>query len=66
MQNAEPGWLGGELKGKTGWFPAAYVEPIVADGGSSEHADADGMTSPASGTEETVHIVGTEMKMTLR
>ncbi|XP_053312507.1 intersectin-1 isoform X1 [Spea bombifrons] len=25
-QTGEPGWLGGELKGKTGWFPANYAE----------------------------------------
>lgn len=27
-QNAEPGWLAGELHGHTGWFPESYVEPI--------------------------------------
>ncbi|XP_066115563.1 intersectin-1 isoform X4 [Saccopteryx bilineata] len=27
-QTGEPGWLGGELKGKTGWFPANYAERI--------------------------------------
>lgn len=26
-QNAEPGWLAGELRGHTGWFPETYVEP---------------------------------------
>lgn len=25
---AEPGWKGGELNGKCGWFPEAYVEKI--------------------------------------
>lgn len=25
---AEPGWLGGENHGKSGWFPASYVEKI--------------------------------------
>ncbi|KAL5009816.1 hypothetical protein ScPMuIL_012121 [Solemya velum] len=25
---AEPGWLGGEKNGKSGWFPASYVEKI--------------------------------------
>ncbi|XP_072116015.1 intersectin-1 isoform X2 [Mobula birostris] len=28
-QTGEPGWLGGELKGKTGWFPANYAEKIL-------------------------------------
>lgn len=27
-QNAEPGWLAGELKNKTGWFPESYVETV--------------------------------------
>lgn len=27
-QTGEPGWLGGELRGKTGWFPANYAEKI--------------------------------------
>ncbi|XP_069492319.1 intersectin-1 isoform X2 [Ambystoma mexicanum] len=28
-QTGEPGWLGGEIKGKTGWFPANYAEKIT-------------------------------------
>uniref|UniRef100_A0A8C7IQD6 Intersectin 1 n=1 Tax=Oncorhynchus kisutch TaxID=8019 RepID=A0A8C7IQD6_ONCKI len=28
LRLSEPGWLGGELKGKTGWFPANYAEKI--------------------------------------
>ncbi|XP_075217000.1 dynamin associated protein 160 isoform X2 [Lycorma delicatula] len=27
-QNAEPGWLAGELRAATGWFPESYVEPV--------------------------------------
>nr|XP_023015070.1 intersectin-1 isoform X3 [Leptinotarsa decemlineata] len=27
-QTGEPGWLAGEIRGHTGWFPEAYVEPI--------------------------------------
>lgn len=27
-QNAEPGWLAGEINGQTGWFPETYVEKI--------------------------------------
>jgi len=30
-QNAEPGWLAGEIGGHTGWFPDTYVEKIDAD-----------------------------------
>lgn len=25
-EGVEPGWLGGELRGQTGWFPEAYTE----------------------------------------
>ena len=28
-QDHEPGWLGGELEGKVGWFPEAYAERYV-------------------------------------
>lgn len=27
-QTGEPGWLAGELRGQTGWFPESYVEPV--------------------------------------
>lgn len=26
-QKGEPGWLAGEIRGHTGWFPQSYVEP---------------------------------------
>jgi len=32
-QEHEPGWLGGELKGKIGWFPEAYAQRM-GEGGS--------------------------------
>lgn len=27
-QTGEPGWLAGEIRGHTGWFPESYVEPV--------------------------------------
>ncbi|XP_046667454.1 intersectin-1 isoform X2 [Homalodisca vitripennis] len=40
-QNAEPGWLAGELRGASGWFPEAYVECIDLDTGVSLYPEAD-------------------------
>ncbi|XP_076263681.1 dynamin associated protein 160 isoform X4 [Rhynchophorus ferrugineus] len=28
QQTGEPGWLAGEIRGHTGWFPESYVEPV--------------------------------------
>ncbi|KAK0182732.1 hypothetical protein PV327_000835 [Microctonus hyperodae] len=28
VQNQEPGWMAGEIRGHTGWFPESYVEPV--------------------------------------
>ncbi|XP_032679451.1 intersectin-2 isoform X3 [Odontomachus brunneus] len=37
VQNAEPGWMAGEIRGHTGWFPESYVEPV--DGGAAVVSD---------------------------
>lgn len=37
-QTGEPGWLAGEIRGHTGWFPESYVEK--ADGGVIENNTA--------------------------
>lgn len=36
VQNAEPGWMAGEIRGHTGWFPESYVEPVDASTGVSD------------------------------
>lgn len=36
MQNAEPGWMAGEIRGHTGWFPESYVEPVDTIGLDNE------------------------------
>ncbi|XP_040606411.1 intersectin-1 isoform X3 [Mesocricetus auratus] len=41
----EPGWLGGELKGKTGWFPANYAEKIPEDEVPTPAKPVTGLTS---------------------
>nr|CAH7740527.1 unnamed protein product [Callosobruchus chinensis] len=51
-QTGEPGWLAGEIRGKTGWFPESYVEPIEGVG----VRDTDGSGSqliPSYAPEET-------------
>lgn len=64
-QSSEPGWLGGELHGKKGWFPEAYAERVEASQDAFVN-DAFSNSAAAIGTPtETVHIVGTEMKRTL-
>uniref|UniRef100_A0A8D0V9U3 Intersectin-1 n=1 Tax=Sus scrofa TaxID=9823 RepID=A0A8D0V9U3_PIG len=45
-QTGEPGWLGGELKGKTGWFPANYAEKIPEN-------EVPGPVKPVSDTTST-------------
>lgn len=42
VQNAEPGWMAGEIRGHTGWFPESYVEPIgvVAEGAAFVQQDS--------------------------
>ncbi|XP_054002399.1 intersectin-1 isoform X6 [Hylaeus anthracinus] len=34
VQNAEPGWMAGEIRGHTGWFPESYVEPVDVGSGT--------------------------------
>ncbi|CAD6226832.1 GSCOCG00005935001-RA-CDS [Cotesia congregata] len=31
VQNQEPGWMAGEIRGHTGWFPESYVEPVDSE-----------------------------------
>ncbi|GBM98011.1 Retrovirus-related Pol polyprotein from transposon TNT 1-94 [Araneus ventricosus] len=65
-QSSEPGWLGGELHGKKGWFPEAYAEKIEPSQDTAEIENAFTNSAAAIGAPtETVHIVGTEMKRTL-
>ncbi|KAB0793537.1 hypothetical protein PPYR_13157 [Photinus pyralis] len=40
-QTGEPGWLAGEIKGHTGWFPESYVEPMDGVGVGSRVSQAE-------------------------
>ncbi|XP_023246440.1 intersectin-1 isoform X2 [Copidosoma floridanum] len=40
VQNAEPGWLAGEIRGHTGWFPESYVEPLEVVASTAVVGDA--------------------------
>lgn len=55
-EQGEPGWLAGELRGKSGWFPESYVEPL--DGGQaaanwdSAPAEAEVRSTPLDTVQE--------------
>ncbi|XP_017464237.1 PREDICTED: intersectin-1 isoform X2 [Rhagoletis zephyria] len=52
-QNAEPGWLAGEINGHTGWFPETYVEKI-----EDEYASVTTSPAIAAGAETDAQISG--------
>uniref|UniRef100_A0A8B9J1L0 Intersectin-1 n=1 Tax=Amazona collaria TaxID=241587 RepID=A0A8B9J1L0_9PSIT len=59
-QTGEPGWLGGELKGKTGWFPANYAEKIPENEVPASIKPAvDATAAPKVSVHETTTSVGT-------
>ncbi|XP_026717082.1 intersectin-1 isoform X4 [Athene cunicularia] len=60
-QTGEPGWLGGELKGKTGWFPANYAEKIPENEvpASVKPAVVEAAATPKVSVHETTTSVGT-------
>ncbi|XP_065508406.1 intersectin-1 isoform X2 [Caloenas nicobarica] len=59
-QTGEPGWLGGELKGKTGWFPANYAEKIPENEvPASVKPTVEATAAPKVSVHETTTSLGT-------
>ncbi|XP_071666810.1 intersectin-1 isoform X3 [Patagioenas fasciata] len=59
-QTGEPGWLGGELKGKTGWFPANYAEKIPENEvPASVKPTVEAAAAPKVSVHETTTSLGT-------
>uniref|UniRef100_A0A8C3R9E5 Intersectin-1 n=1 Tax=Cyanoderma ruficeps TaxID=181631 RepID=A0A8C3R9E5_9PASS len=60
-QTGEPGWLGGELKGKTGWFPANYAEKIPdSEVPASAKPVAEPSAAPKVSVQETSTPLGSD------
>lgn len=58
-QTGEPGWLGGELKGKTGWFPANYAEKIPESEVPASIKPVEAAPAPKVSVHETTASLGT-------
>lgn len=58
-QTGEPGWLGGELKGKTGWFPANYAEKIPESEVPASIKPVQAAPAPKVSVHETTTSLGT-------
>ncbi|XP_048809856.1 intersectin-1 isoform X3 [Lagopus muta] len=58
-QTGEPGWLGGELKGKTGWFPANYAEKIPESEVPASIKPIEAAPAPKVSVHETTTSLGT-------
>ncbi|XP_071543645.1 intersectin-1-like isoform X3 [Panulirus ornatus] len=58
----EPGWLGGELQGQTGWFPEAYTEPFEETGEPETATESLVRTQLENIPEEGVSTAGAQQK----
>lgn len=57
---AEPGWKGGEINGKCGWFPEAYVERVEE---SSQSVSQSADVTPGISTSEESSFISVPGKM---
>lgn len=53
-QNAEPGWLAGEINGHTGWFPESFVEKIECEAETVEQNSTTYVQPETSGFESEI------------
>jgi hypothetical protein len=62
-QTGEPGWLAGEIRGHTGWFPESYVEPVdgvsVRDTTTTENFAEEAETKRLEGIAEVPEVTET-------
>lgn len=57
-QNAEPGWLAGELRGATGWFPESYVELIDTSASDLSSTQAGQLSAAETEAMQKRHLEG--------
>ncbi|XP_037801440.1 intersectin-2-like isoform X11 [Penaeus monodon] len=62
-ENAEPGWLGGELRGQTGWFPEAYCEPMEEKAEPVVSSETQDRTQLENIPEEIVSVPAEQKKL---
>lgn len=53
-QNAEPGWMAGEINGHTGWFPETYVEKFDGNMEMMDQSESDHVPEPIPNIPPTV------------
>lgn len=61
QNSAEPGWLAGQVKGKVGWFPASFAEPIVPGKKSSIPNVVTSPSEPLASIAEEKEEIGREI-----